>query len=248
MKSQKFPKGYFSKRYSSVIPTKEDLNKTLPKFRKALVDFINQLPKNAKVLDAGCGVGKNTKMILAFRPDVEVFAVDISDVKEFLPKKVNFQIISTEEVERIFKENFFDAIICLHVIEHLLYPMKTMENFKKILKSEGRLYLETPNWSRALFPFSSTFFWDDYTHIRIFTKIAMRNLLEDYNFEILELKTVSFSNMIIKGDSLHKAIGVYEKEGRNFFRFLKKFLMTAFLRITNPFLKDILICIAVNKK
>lgn len=124
MESQKFPKGYFSKSYSSVIPTKEDLNKTLPKFRRFLVSFINQLPSNAKVLDAGCGVGKFTKLILVFRPDIEIFAIDISDVKEFLPEKVNFQVVSTEDIGNIFKENFFDAIICLHVIEHLLYPRK----------------------------------------------------------------------------------------------------------------------------
>lgn len=246
--TSQFPKGYFSASYSTRIPTKEELDRDLAPFKHTLVQFIKKLPKNAKILDAGCGVGKALKTVMAYRSDVKVYAMDITDMSGYIPKEVPFQIGVVEKVQEMYEENFFDAIICQHVFEHLLYPMPAMEAFKKVLKNEGELFLETPNWSRAILPFSETFFWNDYTHIRIFTKFTMERLFHDYNFDIKEMKTVSSSGMTVRDDSVSKVKKVFQKENRNWGRFFKKVVRVGFIRIVSPFLKDILIVIGVNKK
>jgi 2-polyprenyl-3-methyl-5-hydroxy-6-metoxy-1,4-benzoquinol methylase len=248
MATTEFPKGYFSESYTSHMPTAAELDRDLAPFKSTLVAFVKGLPENAKLLDAGCGVGKAIKTVRAYRPDVEISAMDISDVAAYLPEHVKFQVASVEQIGDIYAENSFDAIICQHVIEHLIYPMDMMQNFKKVLKPDGRLFLETPNWSRALIPFSPTYFWNDYTHIRIFTKNTMRKLMHDFNFDILSIKTVSSSEVVVRDDSVKKIGKVFNKGGRSVMAFIRKVILTIFLRITNPFLFDILIVVATNKK
>ena len=250
MEKSQFPSKYFGQKISSDIPSKEELDKKLAKFKKHLVSFVNNLPPRAKVLDAGCGKGKAVRIIMAYRPDIEIFPIDITDVKELLPDEIKpkFQVASVENVGEFFNDNYFDAIICQHVLEHLLYPMAMMENFKRVLKNDGRLFLETPNWTRAIFPFFSLYFWNDYTHVRIYTKTAMKKLFNDYDFEVNLLRTVSSSGVIVKSDSINKVQNIYQKENRSIFKFAKKAIKTLLIRAINPFLKDILIGIAINRK
>ena len=47
--------------------------------------------------------------------------------------------MSAEDIGKRFEENSFDAIICQHVIEHLLYPTNLATGIKKIsVKREVR--------------------------------------------------------------------------------------------------------------
>lgn len=248
IQTSQFPKGYFAASHSTRVPTKDELDRDLAPFKRTLVQFVKNLPKNAKVLDAGCGVGKALKTILAYRPDVKVYAMDITDMRDYIPKEVPFQIGVVEKVHEMYEASFFDAIICQHVFEHLLYPMPAMEAFKKVLKTGGKLFLETPNWSRAILPFSETFFWNDYTHIRIFTRFTMERLFHDYYFDIEEIKTVSSSGITVRDDSIAKIKRVFKKENQSFIRLFKKAFRVGIIRILSPFLKDILIVVGVNRK
>lgn len=251
MKNKGFTKRYFGEDYldTSSLPSKEELDKNLAKFKlKSIVPFIKDLPYGARVLDAGCGKGKTIRIIKAYRPDIKIYAVDISDVKNFLPKDVIFQQASVEEVGDVFKEDFFDAIICQHVLEHLVYPMAAMESFKKVLKNNGILYLETPNWTRIFIPFSSKFFWNDYTHTRVFSPSTIEKLLEDYSFEIKLIKTINETSIITKDDSVKNINKYYRKQRRSIWKLLKKIFKSAIDRLVIRFLRITLFAIAVNKK
>ncbi len=160
-----------------------------------LQDLIRELPRGARVLDAGCGSGKTLHALKRDRPDLHVSALDQLDTSAKLPEGIDFQVASVEELGRLFPENEFDAIICQHVIEHLLFPMALMEGCKKILKPDALLYVETPNWSRTLLPFyPRLWFWTDYTHVRPFSKATFRRLFPDFGFEIITMRLFSSSS------------------------------------------------------
>ena len=163
---------------------------------KFLTRFISQLPEGARVLDVGCGTGKTLLYLASARPDLYLYAVDINDVGAKLPSCVDFQIAKVEELVDIFQENLFDAVICQHVIEHLQFPMKMLDSFKKILKPGGVVYFETPNWTRLFIHFSFNFFWNDYTHIRPYSKMTFKRLLSNFNFTLLELRSFSSAPLI----------------------------------------------------
>ncbi|MDD4290026.1 MAG: class I SAM-dependent methyltransferase [Patescibacteria group bacterium] len=248
LKNEEFPINYFGQRVNN-IPSKDEILRDLCPHRKYLIEFINGLPNGAKILDAGCGNGKMIRLILSFRPDIDIYAIDISNVADFLPKEAHFRKISIEEIDDLYEEDFFDAIICIHVIELLIYPIKTIENFKKILKNNGRIYMETPNWARALIPILPSFFWNDYTHIRIFTKETMRKLFFDFDFDLYKIKTVCSASLRIHNKSPFDQIynvGRGDKKNKKFVLFIivKKII----LKLISLTLKDILCVVAINKK
>lgn len=191
----------FPERYFGSSEGVEDVNgsmyfDSLTSYKKKfLVPFIKGLPEKARVLDAGCGKGKTVRLITELRPDVEVVGTDITDVSIFLPKGTQFVQCSIDNIASHFELESFDAIICQHVIEHLVYPTAMMYAFHTLLKRKGKLFLETPNWTRLLVPFSPLYFWNDYTHIHPYNITSIRRLYNEYDFDTEYASSVSSVDM-----------------------------------------------------
>ncbi len=248
MNYQEFPKSYFEKA-DTRIPTVEEFEKKLAPFKRYLVKFVKELPHNAKVLDVGCGTGKAIKMIRVYRPDVTVYATDITDMSAYMPQGVEFKKGSAEELDKMYPANFFDGIVCQHVIEHLLHPMPMINAMKAVLKKGGRFYIETPNWTRSFAPFAHLYFWNDYTHLRIFTPFAFNKLFIEHGFSVDNVVSVSSTTFFVRKyhvssekrteSDLGSANLIARSKAPLIFRIMS--------RIINPFLRDILIGIATKK-
>lgn len=78
------------------------------------------------------------------------------------------------------EDNSFDAILCSEVFEHIPYPIKAIEEFKRILKSRGILILTAPFCSLA--HQTPYYFYNGYS-IDWYKKF-----LEENNFIIIEMK------------------------------------------------------------
>ncbi len=166
----------------------------LPKYRvKYLVGFIKSIPQNGRVLDLGCGKGKTIRLIQAFRPDIQIDACDITDMRPFLPEGINFVKCEAGEAAQFFPAGTYDAIFNEHVIEHIVYPNLMIDACFGLLKSGGRVFIETPNWTRLFVPFSPVYFWNDYTHIHPYCITAFRRMFMEYGFE--EEYVISVSSM-----------------------------------------------------
>ena len=68
--------------------------------------------------------------------------------------------------------------MCLSVLEHLRDPSKFLSEILRVLKINGFIYLETPNWT-----YCKDIFYDDPTHQRPYTPKALENLLKIYEFK-----------------------------------------------------------------
>lgn len=164
----------------------------LPRYRvKYLVSFIKSIPQNGRVLDLGCGKGKTIRLIQAFRPDVVIDACDLTDMTVFLPAGVHFIKCEAATAPEHFEVNTYDAIFNEHVIEHLVYPNGMMEACLTLLKSGGRVFIETPNWTRLAVPFSPLYFWNDYTHIHPYCVTAFRRMFMEYGLQEETVTSVS---------------------------------------------------------
>jgi len=244
---QQFPDKYFGKNTEFKLESPETFKKNQSKFRQNLIKFIEKLPRNAKVLDAGCGNCKVTKNILILRPDIKVYAMDISDVSNFVPAGVEFKIGSIEDLDSIYENNYFDAVISLHVIEHLLFPMKMITSIRNVLKKGGLMFLETPNWVRIFMPFSQHFFWNDYTHVRPFSKFSMNKLLTEYNFDHIKMITTNTMSLVNNNESIgccaSKVVNnsAIKNNNKSIFRKSVDLLKKILLRLIHPLFKDVLI-------
>ena len=119
--------------------TKEQVN-TLGDFIKN--HFANQ--QEVKVLDAGCGSVTHVKLLSHYK----VTGIDISEQQLERNKQNISEKICGDIQTYPLESQSFDMIICWWVLEHLKYPQKAMQNFKKALKTNGLIVLAIPNiWS-----------------------------------------------------------------------------------------------------
>lgn len=154
----------------------------LRKFRRLLLS----LPKNARVLDAGCGSGNNSRFMLKVRPDLVVHCLDINSLhRSSVQSFAHFHCGSVEQMS-FFGDGFFDLVVCFHVLEHLYDPYKAVSEFKRVLKHRGYLVAESPHWISTIMPVGFNFF-DDPTHIRPFSLASFRKYLF-HDFRILYLR------------------------------------------------------------
>ncbi|MBO6087609.1 class I SAM-dependent methyltransferase, partial [bacterium] len=76
-------------------------------------------------------------------------------------------------------DNSFDNILCTEVFEHIPFPIKAIEEFKRIIKPGGKLILTAP--FACLSHQTPYFFYSGYS------VYWYKKFLEENNFEILEM-------------------------------------------------------------
>jgi ubiquinone/menaquinone biosynthesis C-methylase UbiE len=106
---------------------------------RLLDDFMERLPANAHVLDAGCGAGIPISQILSER--FRITGVDFSEAQiELAKKNVPGAEFLREDMTRLdFPENTFDGITSYYAIIHIPRDehQALLANFYRMLKPGG---------------------------------------------------------------------------------------------------------------
>jgi len=90
------------------------------------------------ILDAGCGMGRDSNFFAELNPDAHIVAVDqsptaVNATKKYVP---TCKVIKADITKMKLKERF-DFISCDQVIHHTPNPNKTLINLMKHLNKEG---------------------------------------------------------------------------------------------------------------
>lgn len=124
--------------YREIVPVYEE------HFRR----WVSPLPltffAGKDVLDAGCGIGRNSywplkhgaTRVFAFDFDQRTVDVARENLKEFANAQV--QLLSIYDLA---KTNEFDVAMSIGVVHHLAHPKKAVQNLARSLKNGGRLIL-----------------------------------------------------------------------------------------------------------
>jgi SAM-dependent methyltransferase len=94
-----------------------------------------------------------------------------------------------------FPDNHFDVITSFEVLEHLVHPMNELNNFHRMLRPGGMLYLTTPNFN-ALSRLITGGSWSivNYPeHLNYFTPATIRSGLKKAGFAIEGIRTTGIS-------------------------------------------------------
>lgn len=149
--------------------------------------FLRSIPSSSRVLDVGCGSGNNGITLRSLVQDVEIHGCDL-DIESPAPEWYSYQSVDLDKGELPWPDAHFDAVIFTHVIEHLRNPWTLARELHRVMKSNGRLYIEAPNWTSALVP-SFGFrreqhhpfnFFDDPTHVKPWTRHGLYEYLMQY--------------------------------------------------------------------
>ncbi len=138
------------------------------------------------VYDMGCVKGELHSIILDKYPDKEIIGVDIErggdkvfDLNKPFPK--------------IWKKA--DTIIAGEIIEHLENPYGFLKQCYKLLNSDGRLVITTPNINsiKVLFNIHA----ETADHIFSWSMYWLKRVLRRIGFEIIEVKHVNMNERFI---------------------------------------------------
>src|SRR3990167_1521805 len=105
------------------------------------------LPIKGKILDVGCGKGRFIKEINRYN-DCTFYGVDITPpfveyCKEQFPNFI-FKISSATNLS--FKREFFDAVYCVQLLEHIPNPQIAVNEILRVLKPGGIIILIEKNY------------------------------------------------------------------------------------------------------
>ena len=141
-----------------VLYTFENLIKTF--FNRNIYDLKNSL-------DLGSADGSFVKVLK--EKGFNALGLDIKDL--------NF-----ENDKFTQKDDTFDLITAISVIEHLSNPNNFLTEVKRVLKKDGFFILVTPNWK-----YDMKNFYNDPTHIKPYTTTSINFLLESFKFKNIKI-------------------------------------------------------------
>ena len=103
--------------------------------------------KSQKILDAGCGSGRNMKWFL--QNDFDIYGIDTSEAAIMNLKKLNANLaddhLQVAALEKIpFDNNLFDHIICsavLHFANSVTHFKEMFSELLRVLKPGGTLFI-----------------------------------------------------------------------------------------------------------
>lgn len=114
--------------------------------------------KNEMILEAGCGIGSQTRIIAARNPDSRFISIDISaesvkTARERIKKdglnNVDFQVADIMNLP--FEDESFDHVFLCFVLEHMPGTSRALSELKRILRKDGSLMLIEGDHGSAFF-------------------------------------------------------------------------------------------------
>lgn len=165
--------------------------------RKIIKSILHTLP-HGRLLDLGCGEGVFSKM--AAKNGIEVVSLDVKPVfvrtSSSLGKRIVPIVGSAGELP--FKDDAFNAVMFLNVIEHLdsVDGLRCLKEIRRILKRGGNLLVSTPNtfglvsfYGRLIEKAANYKFcaWDP-THVKLYSPNEIITILHGLGFKIIDAR------------------------------------------------------------
>ena len=174
-----------------------DLGATLP-YHSVVADLIAKYAKaDDRIIDLGCGLGHIESELKGMRPELTVDIADAYDVCLEATRargNINAEYKLDEsrfDVKKVIPEGY-DIAVMSHVLEHLLFPAKALDDVFSRLKPGGIVIVAVPNPVRPTVFFTNLFkmHYVNRGHVHAWDRSHWRNFLENVmNYEVLEYRT-----------------------------------------------------------
>jgi len=173
--------------------------------QKAIKEDIYFTSEEKKVLDAGCGTGRNISLLLKSGAK-KIVGVDLAPnllnvAKRKFNKNKNISLFQHDLEERLpFKNESFDVIVCCKTLPHVNNLRQTLNEFNRVLKKGGVMFLDfySPYSFRRLFA-SKNYLkytrWDSVPIIKKYTKaenLKIQKIYGERTFMITEFLVNNF--------------------------------------------------------
>ncbi|MDE1856636.1 MAG: class I SAM-dependent methyltransferase [Candidatus Micrarchaeota archaeon] len=152
--------------------------------------FFRAVGKGALVLDAGCGLGKEAKMLIS--KGLRVISIDTSkgmirEARKIVPKG-DFRRIDMLDLK--FKDKNFDAVWCFSSIHHLRKAdaRLALRGFNRVLKDRGILAISSKEGKGWYYNIALVNGMRLRRFIKQYTKPEMEKLLTESGFKVIDIR------------------------------------------------------------
>ncbi len=147
-----------------------------------------ELPAPARILDAGCGSGRNMVELARFGT---VTAVELSGTSVALARERDVgEVISGSVLEMPFAEDSFDLAVSLDVIEHLQDDLAALRELRRTVVPGGALLITVPAYQ---------WLWSGHDeinhHHRRYTRRSLQRVAEQAGWR--QLRTTYFNSLLL---------------------------------------------------
>jgi len=168
-------------KYVEVIYPEDKENQYPRKLAKYLYNRFmktgSQQNTTRKILDIGCCTGKALKRFSEFE-NFDLYGIDIRDEGV---EDIYFKSSNLEKETIPYPDNYFDIVYSKSVLEHVQNTDNFISESRRVIKPGGIVIILTPDWVSCM-----DVFWDDYTHVRAFSRKSLRDAFIIHKFDKVE--------------------------------------------------------------
>lgn len=147
--------------------------------QRILAQLQPHVPPPAKVFEVGAGIGCTVK---AFElAGYEASGIDPGEGFQRYSQDRLRTSLRVGDLFQVPQEPTYDLVLLVHVIEHFSSPRRALSHIRKLIRPGGRLYVECPNLTAPLAPFSKMF---HFAHIHNFNASTLKMLGEQTGFAV----------------------------------------------------------------
>jgi cyclopropane fatty-acyl-phospholipid synthase-like methyltransferase len=166
----------YYKRWHTGAP--DEYHKRANFFSLLIGSELAKLPKNASILDFGCGFGHLTHFLGTKFENVIGVDSSLEQIKIARQNGVTVEHLSQEYFFEWCKNNEakFDAIFLMDVLEHIVAQEQItfLRKLSETLKKGGVIYIQTPNANN---PLAMRWRYNDWTHTSSFSECSLEFVL-----------------------------------------------------------------------
>lgn len=150
--------------------------------QSVVFQMIKKFAQKGKVLDIGAGTGKILSLLK--KKGWQIYGIEGEKQAIKLAKKRRVSLVSVDlESQKIpYKDNSFDLVLLLDVLEHVDNQQHLLAEIKRLLQRNGVAIISVPAY-QWLFCY-----WDEMLrHKRRYTKKSLKKVLQNQDFNFLFL-------------------------------------------------------------
>lgn len=156
--------------------------------------WIDRIPKEARILDAGCATGYLLGLLHGLGYEnltgIDLSAQLVQAARTHLPQAITLHVQDIRDFLAQAPDEGYDVIFFNHVIEHL--PREStialLREFRRCVADGGYLNIKTPNAACLLGGYHG---FGDFTHLVQFNELSLLQVLEQAGFAIEQVELIT---------------------------------------------------------
>ena len=163
--------------------------------------IVRSLPRteNCRLLEIGCGVGFIARAVIKQKPDILLLGVEPRQSAARCAVREGFTMIGRTIEDIDIRPGSMDAVVVLHVLEHLPDPVSALTAIHALLKPKGVLIGGVPSADscETLLFRSASYLLAAPEHKWIPTHASLQALLNRCGFNLIRMSECSFRTSLI---------------------------------------------------